>query len=105
MPYKTDKLKLDCPFLDRRVKLIPCQVEMVKHWYKKGESINGISRLFKVNKRLIQFILFPERKKKNLQDREARGGTMQYYNREEHNDSMKDHRRYKHKTLSKINTL
>ena len=56
--------------------------------------------MFKVNKRLIQFVIFPDRQKKNIEDREARGGTKQYYNRLEHNEAMKDHRKYKHNILT-----
>lgn len=103
MPYKTEKLSLKDPFLDRRTKLLPCQKEMVVYWYKvQGSSIGAIARMFKVNKRLIQFILFPERLKKNISDRQDRGGTAQYYNREENNQSIKEHRKYKHKTLKHL---
>lgn len=105
MPYKTEKLKLGSPFLSRRVKLLPCQLEMIKYWYEiQGESINGLARMFKVNKRLIQFILFPERKAKNLADRAARGGTKQYYKKEYHNQKVKEHRAYKHLTLKNLPT-
>lgn len=100
MPYKTDKLKLDCPFLDRRTKLLPCQKQMVRWWYDQGTSITQIAKMFKVNKRLIQFELFPERKKKNLQDRIDRGGSKIYYKGgKEWAETMKDHRKYKHKLL------
>lgn len=102
MPYTTEKQALKDPFLDRRRKLLPCQREMVEYWYKvQGASITSIAKMFKVNKRLIQFILFPERHKKNISDRQDRGGWQQYYNKEDHAESMKDHRRYKHKTLKK----
>lgn len=69
------------------------------HLYGIGRSITGIAKMFKVNKRLVQFIIFPERHKKNLEDRADRGGTMQYYDRIEHNESMKEHRQYKHLIL------
>ena len=99
MPYKTDKLAIKDPFLDRRTKMLPCQKEMAIYWFNAGKSINSIARLFKVNKRLIQFLIYPERKKANLEQREARGGTIQYYNREDHAQEMKDLRRYKHEVL------
>lgn len=79
MPRATDSRPFNSPFLDRRCKLLPCQKEMVKYWYETGTGINALARMFKVNKRLIQFILFPERKQKNLEDRRARGGWEQYY--------------------------
>lgn len=100
MPYKTEKLKLDCPFLDRRTKLLPCQRQMVRWWYDQGTSITQIAKMFKVNKRLIQFELFPERKKKNLEHRQDRGGWKAYYKGgKEWADAMKDHRKYKNKLL------
>jgi len=100
MPYKTDKLTIKDPFLDRRTRLLPCQREMVHFWYAKGNSITSISKLFNVNKRLIQFELFPERKKRNVELRHERVGTTGYYNREEHTEAMREHRRYKHNLLS-----
>ena len=99
MPYKTEKTAINDPFLDRRTKLLPCQREMVHYWYGIGTSINGIARIFKVNKRLIQFELFPERHKKNLQHRRDRGGSVIYYDKEYHNEHMNDHRAYKYKLL------
>jgi len=103
MPYITDKKALKDPFLDRRNKLLPCQREMVVYWHKIiGASINNIAKTFHVNKRLIQFILFPERLKKNKELRADRGGSKIYYDRQEHNAAMRDHRRYKYKTLKHI---
>jgi hypothetical protein len=99
MPFKTDNLKIDCVFFDRRTKILPCQKLMIPFWHSKGESIRNLARKYNVNKRLIQFILFPERHKKNLADRAKRGGTKQYYDREEHNQAMKEHRRYKYNLL------
>lgn len=97
MPYKSDKKALKDPFLDKRTKLLPCQREMVHYWYDQGMSIRGIARLFKVNRRLIHFELFPERKAKNLQDREARGGSMAYYKKEYHTEQIREHRNRKEK--------
>jgi len=99
MPYITDTQKLESAFLKRNVKLLPCQKEMIKYWYNEGNSINGIAKMFKVNKRTIQFILFPERRKRNLELRKERGGSKQYYDKDKHKEAMKDHRRYKYKTL------
>lgn len=101
MPYITDKIALKDPFLDRRVKLIPCQREMVHYWFRNGLSINKIAKTFKVNKRLIQFELFPERRAKNLSDRQDRGGTSIYYKGGEGwNKTMREHRKYKYTTLN-----
>lgn len=100
MPYKTDKKKLGNPLLDRRVKLLPEQKEIVKKLHKDGTAIREITRMFKVSRRTIQFILFPERHLKNLADRKKRGGSKQYYNKDYHSRAMKSHRRYKYATLT-----
>lgn len=93
MPKLVDKLSLKNEFLDKRTKLLPCQREMVHYNFDKfGLSINHLSRIFKVNKRLIQFELFPERKLLNINLRKARGGWSQYYEKDAHAESMKNHR-------------
>lgn len=103
MPYKTDTIKFDSKFLDKRIKLLPCQKEMVSWLYiNKNSSITSLGKLFHVNKRLIQFILFPERKAKNLADRQERGGTKIYYNKEKNTSYMKKHRRRKHTILKSV---
>lgn len=102
MPWKTDKEYLKDPFLDRRTRLLPCQKEMVVYWYKvMGASIHSIAKMFKVNKRLIQFVLFPERQKRNVELRQDRGGTMIYYDKQYNNEKQLEHRKYKHKVLKK----
>lgn len=103
MPYKTDKLKLDSYFIDKRTKMLPCQKERAIAMYSENDiSIRSLAKMFKVNKRLIQFVLFPERKKKNIHDREKRGGWKQYYSKEKHKESIKKHRIRKHKILKDI---
>lgn len=99
MPRKTDSIPIKNKFLDRRTKLLDCQKEMVKYWYEKGTSIRAIARMFNVDKRTIQFLLFPERLKKNIQNRKERGGWKQYYNKTEHAEAIKEHRNYKKKIL------
>jgi transposase len=79
---------------------------MVVYWYKvMGMSITKIAKMFRVNKRLIQFILFPERQKKNLELRADRGGSTIYYDREYHNQAANEHRAYKYKTLKEIEKM
>jgi hypothetical protein len=100
MPYKTEKLKIDCPFIERRTKLMPCQKEMDVYWHNKGLSQRKIASMFNVSRRLIIFIVFPERQKKNYEARLERGGSMQYYKKEKNNEYQKKHRKYKHEILS-----
>lgn len=100
MPYKTDKIKIGCPFLDRRTKLLPCQKEMIKYYHQQGVSQRKLAKMFSVSKRLINFIIFPERKVKDLDNRRARGGSMQYYKGgEQWAATQREHRKYKYKTL------
>ncbi len=99
MPYITDKEKLDSPFLDKRVKLLPCQKEMIAYWYREGHSMRSLARMFKVDKRLIGFVIYPERLKRNLELRQDRGGSKIYYEREKHSAAMQAHRSRKYDVL------
>jgi len=103
MPYKTDKMKLNSPFLDRRTKLLPCQKEMVVYWTEKGLSQRKLAKMFNVSRRLITFIQDPKKKEKDLQNRAERGGSKIYYKGgEKWAETQRNHRRYKHQVLSKI---
>ena len=67
MPYKTERVKLDSAFIDKRVKLLPCQKEMVVYWTKQGLSQRQLAKMFNVSRRLITFIQDPKKKEKDLQ--------------------------------------
>ena len=100
MPFKTEKLQLNDPFLDRRCKLIPCKKEMVLYWHEQGMSIRKIAQLFQVSKRLIGFTIYPERKEIDLKRRAERGGSMIYYKGgDKWNQTMREHRKYKYEIL------
>jgi len=95
VPYKSVKLKISGTPADRRIKLNEEDKIKIRHRHVLGISIRAISREFAVNRRLIQFILFPERQKKNVEDRKLRGGWKQYYQKDRHAEAIKEHRRYK----------
>jgi len=99
MPYLFETLNLLIPEnKDRRVKLLMCQKLAIIKMYQSGiYSITGLSKMWKVNKRLIQFIIFPERKEKNIKDREKRGGSKQYYDKDYNTKTTRIHRNYKRK--------
>lgn len=99
MPYKTERVYIDDPFLDRRTKLLPCQKEMVLYWSARGASQRQLARLFHVSRRLITFILDPAKKKRDLENRAARGGWKQYYDKGKNAEYQQVHRKYKHKIL------
>jgi len=93
MPYKSEKIKIAGTKYDRRIKLTEQDREDIKNL--TGMSIRGIARMYGVDKRLIQFILFPERQKKNLIDRKNRGGSMKYYDKERNKKAIMRTRNYK----------
>lgn len=93
MPYKSEKIKIVGTKNDRRVKLTEQDRADISEL--TGMSIRGIARMYGVDKRLIQFILYPERKAKNLLDRKNRGGSMAYYDKNKQKEYIKKHRHYK----------
>lgn len=100
MPYKTDKIPIKCPFLDRRTKLLPCQKERILALGNEGYSQRKLSAMFNVSRRLITFILDPQKKVRDLENRRDRGGSMAYYvGGEKWAEQMREHRKYKYKIL------
>ena len=102
MPRKTDSKTLNSPFLKRSAKLLPCQKEMILYWRERGESQRSLARMFNVSRRLITFVLDPEKQAENLKRRAERGGSKTYYNKEKHREYTKEHRKYKYKILKDI---
>ena len=79
MPYKTDKKALSSPFLDRRVKLLPCQKERIIRLYATGDySQRELGKMFNVNKKNIYLLVNPEGMKKQKASYHARGGWKKY---------------------------
>ena len=97
MPYKSEKLIIQHTEFDRRIKLTSLQKEEIISLHSKGISQRELARRFKVDRRLISFIIDPASYAKNLKRREERGGTKVYYNKEKHKDYIREHRRYKQK--------
>jgi hypothetical protein len=103
MPYKTDKIKIDSPFLDRRTKLLPCQRERMMYLHQLGYSQRKLASIFNVSRRLVQFVTCPEKKVKDLQNRRDKGGSAIYYKGgKEWSETMKTHRRYKYSILKNL---
>ena len=96
MPYKSEKAKIAGTGFDRRAKLNDEQREEICRLREvEGLSLRVLAGMFGVSKRLIQFIVDPEKRVENLKRRAERGGSKQYYNREEWAVTMREHRRYK----------
>lgn len=97
MPYKFESDKLLVPKEhDKRVKLTQEDKELIRHLYDATDiSQRKLATQFGVSRRLMTFILDPEKHKANLQAREASGGSKQYYNKETNTKTMKAHRSHK----------
>lgn len=97
MPYKLDRAPLESPFLDRRVKLLPCQRERCYAMHHQdGVPMRALARMFGVDRRLISFVCYPEQRERNLQTREALGGSAKYYDTAKNTKAMRKHRQHKY---------
>jgi len=91
-----DKIKLP-KGKDRRCKLNDSERDEIKSMHKGGFPIRAIARKFedKCSRRLIQFILFPER----LKQANTNHNWKNYYNTEKNRQYMRNHRAYKRNVL------
>jgi len=87
---------------DRRIKIPATEHAYIKQRHKQGEAIRAIARGYGVDKRLIQFIIYPERLALNRKLRAIRGGSKIYYNKDKWRETMREHRAYKNKLLKNI---
>lgn len=100
MPYKFDTLKIRLPEkFDRRVKIPKSEHAYIKQFYKQGMAIRAIARKYKVSSRLIQFILFPDRFKK--QKLRIKQNWKKYSDRKILTEAARNLRRYKSKLFNK----
>jgi len=97
MPYLIEQVKLPRIY-DRRVHIMEDGKEEIKNLYKTGISIRAISRKFSgvCSRRLIQFILFPERLKVAQEQYQERRKDGRYYDPTRHCEAIRNLRRYKH---------
>lgn len=80
---------------DRRRKIPSYEHETIKDLHKDGMSIRAIARKYNVDKRLIQFILFPERlevARKGYKERRKDG---RYYDKDVNRLAMRKWRKRK----------
>ena len=99
MPYKfqTQKIKLPAG-KDRRVKLSEEDKQQIRTLHLAGIGIREIARRYQdqCSRRLIQFVLFPER----LKTVNYPGHWEKYYDTAKHTIAMRKHRQYKAKILN-----
>lgn len=98
MPYLSEKIKIQKTEFDRRIKLTDDDKELIK-WLSEEEKISQrkLAIQFNVSRRLIQFVLNPQKLIDNKKKRAERGGWKQYYNKEANTEVQKEHRNYKQK--------
>ena len=99
MPYKSEKIKIEGTKLDRRRKLTEDQKEYIR-WLREEEGLSQrkLAAMFGVSRRLITFILDPEKEKKNKERIKRLKQEGRYkYSKEQWAEVMREHRRYKEK--------
>lgn len=79
---------------DKRIKFTEDKKILCDQLYFDGVSITQIAKTIQLNKRTIQFYLFPERLDKNKQLREDRGGWKQYYDTDKNNTYSHNYRNH-----------
>ena len=105
MPFLTDKLALDNPFLDRRTRLLPCQRERTLALRgQDGLSYQAIADTMGVSKRLVYFVINPDKQADQKTKAVLRRADGRYYDKGRHTTSVREHRRHK-QTLLKAHPL
>tara|TARA_R110000868_G_scaffold150997_1_gene374597 strand:+ start:359 stop:706 length:348 start_codon:yes stop_codon:yes gene_type:complete len=101
MPYKWQTDKTPMPRqADKRVKLTDRQRKQIR-LNPDGLSQRKLAKLYGVSRRLITFILDPQKLADNREARDKRGGWEQYYKGgSEWAKTMRKHRRYKQEVLT-----
>lgn len=99
MPYKSEKIKIEGTKLDRRRKLTEDQKDYIR-WLREEEGLSQrkLAAMFGVSRRLITFILDPEKEKRSkIRAKDLRQEGRYKYTKEQWAETMKEHRHYKEK--------
>ncbi|MCC2248906.1 hypothetical protein JUJ52_02905 [Virgibacillus sp. AGTR] len=108
MPATIDKLSIrkhgTNEKLDRRIKLTTDDKEAIRTQYfnaHEGErpTMTSLAAKYNVDRRLIQFILFPEREDLQKKQASLRQKDGRYYNKEKGRKNMQEYRDYKRKLV------
>jgi transposase-like protein len=92
MPYLSQKARIQGTELDRRRKLSEEEKKAIRELYATGKySQRQLAKQFEVSRRLIVFVLYPERLLENRKQHDS----SKYYDKDKHREYMKSHRRYK----------
>jgi hypothetical protein len=86
---------------DGRRKILKSQHEEIRSKYKSGMSMREVAGNYGVDKRLIQFIVYPERLKKLQEWNKQIKHHKKYYDTEKHREYMRKYRARKKLLLDK----
>lgn len=86
--------------LDRRVKLTESDRQDIRNayfgeHYREQPTMTYLAQKYGVDRRLIQFVLFPEREKRQKELASKRQKEGRYYDKEKRRKYMQNHRDYK----------
>ena len=95
MPYTSSKIPIQKTKYDRRIKLTDSDKEKIREMSTAGKTQTEIAKKFKVSRRAVSFVIKPGSVERNKRRREERGGWRQYYSKDKHARSVKEHRHYK----------
>ena len=102
MPYAHTKLRIPRE-LDRRVKITPeKRAEIVALYKVERLAQRAIARQTGISRRMISFILFPEREALCRAQYKERRSDGRYYHKEKWRVQMRNHRRYKQSIRGKL---
>jgi transposase-like protein len=94
MPYKSEKIKIANTQYDRRIKLSEDDKEQIQdRYFNRGESMRSLSRVFKVDRQVIKYTLFPDYKKQFYKANRER--VKPEIENAKHNAYMRTHRAHK----------
>lgn len=97
MPYKSEKAGHIPPAKDKRVKLTDDDRARIKQLHQSGDwSQRALAAEFGVSRRLIQFIVYPEKLEAAKQAYAERRKDGRYYDPDAHTKAMRTHRAHKH---------
>lgn len=96
MPRKSETVAINNPKYDRRVKLTNEQKEIIRHRYQTEDtSYNKLAVEYGVSKRLISFIIHPEKEKISREQMKLRQKDGRYYDKDKHAKYVREYRKYK----------
>jgi len=102
MPYAHRRKKIPRE-LDRRIRVTEEKREEIKTLYRyMGLSQRAISRQTRISRRMICFILFPEKEaicKAQYKERRKDG---RYYDKDKHREAMREYGRYKQSIRARL---